>query len=205
MDTTKEYTDKKSFDVEALGHNWTEWKVTTPATFTKTGEAVRTCRRCDKEAVKELEKLVPDVTKDQSEAFQLGAKTEQTFSSNMKLDTTTVIRIDGTALAATSYRLDNEKSITLTADFLNTLAAGNHTMTVETADGTAQTTFAVAAAENQSTNTDASANTVTTGNTKSGKSPKTGDTTNVTMLFALLLCSGTVLGSTAVLRRKRRK
>lgn len=205
MDTTKEYTDKKSFDVEALGHNWTEWKVTTPATFTKTGEAVRTCRRCDKEAVKEIEKLVPDVTKDQSEAFQLGAKTEQTFSSNMKLDTTTVIRIDGTALAATSYRLDNEKSITLTADFLNTLAAGNHTMTVETADGTAQTTFAVAAAENQSTNTDASANTVTTGNAKSGKSPKTGDTTNVTMLFALLLCSGTVLGSTAVLRRKRRK
>ncbi|SFC79259.1 leucine-rich repeat protein [Ruminococcus albus] len=38
--------DKYTTEIPALGHDWSEWKVTTPATEEKDGVETRTCNRC---------------------------------------------------------------------------------------------------------------------------------------------------------------
>ena len=43
--------------VPALGHNWGEWVVTTPAGDTTPGEETRTCTRCDATETREIEPL----------------------------------------------------------------------------------------------------------------------------------------------------
>ena len=41
--------------VPALGHDWSEWAVTTPATCTEAGEETRTCARCKEAETREVE------------------------------------------------------------------------------------------------------------------------------------------------------
>jgi hypothetical protein len=41
-----EELSRESFTVDALGHDWGEWEVTTPATCTAEGVETRTCARC---------------------------------------------------------------------------------------------------------------------------------------------------------------
>ena len=44
-------------EIPALGHDWSEWMVTTPATCTEKGVETRTCSRCDVSETREIEAL----------------------------------------------------------------------------------------------------------------------------------------------------
>ena len=48
---------KADIVVKALGHNWSEWTVTTPATEKKEGVETRTCSRCDQKETRSIPKL----------------------------------------------------------------------------------------------------------------------------------------------------
>ena len=53
---TKEIT-KDSWVVKAVGHNWSAWSETTPATEQKEGVEARTCSRCDQKETRAVPKL----------------------------------------------------------------------------------------------------------------------------------------------------
>ena len=44
-------------DIEALGHDWSEWNVTRPATAKQEGEETRTCSRCDEKETRSIPKM----------------------------------------------------------------------------------------------------------------------------------------------------
>ena len=52
-----EEIEENSWKTEALGHNWSEWKVTTPATELEEGVETRTCSRCGETETRTIEKL----------------------------------------------------------------------------------------------------------------------------------------------------
>ena len=212
LDPEKEYTTSQPFEKKALGHDWTAWNITTPATFTKEGEQSRSCNRCKEKEITAIAKLVPAVTKGQNASFKLKEGSSLDFECNMTMDDNTVIMVDGKAIKQSMYRLGNGNAVTLTADYLNTLAVGNHTLAIQTADGTAQTTFTVTSAAAKPGNnassgasSGAEAGKPSTGkNAASVSSPQTGDNANLNQLIAILLSSGAVISVIAVYRKKRR-
>ena len=79
--------------------------------------------------------------------------------------------------------------VTLKADYVATLSAGEHTIGIVSTSGTAATTFTV------------NAKTVVDDDTKS---PQTGDNSNMLLWVALLFVSGAgVLGTTVYSKKKR--
>ena len=47
--------DKKT--LEALGHDWSDWKTTVQPTTTSKGKQERTCKRCGTTETKEIQRL----------------------------------------------------------------------------------------------------------------------------------------------------
>ena len=48
--------------IDPLGHDWSDWKVTKPATVDAKGVETRTCSRCDASETRDIDKLTSDVT-----------------------------------------------------------------------------------------------------------------------------------------------
>lgn len=231
LNPDKAYADKQSFEKPAPGHDWTAWSVTTPATFTGAGEEARSCTRCQEQETRVLPQLVPAVVKETEGDFKQMEDTALRFSCNMPLDKNAVITVDGKALTTASYRLEGENALTLLGDYLNTLAVGSHTIAIQTADGTAQTTFTAAAAASESetssgtssgtasessgtgangstTSDDKSAGASAVSGSSGGKTepeafPKTGDSSNPALWIALLFVSGGVLAGITVVQKKK--
>ena len=59
------YTDTK---VAALGHDWSEWTVTTAAACTEAGEETRSCARCDVRETRAIEALGHDLVEHEAKA-----------------------------------------------------------------------------------------------------------------------------------------
>lgn len=49
--------DKETKTIEALGHDWGEWKIETKPTVDEVGSKTRICKTCKKEETKEIDKL----------------------------------------------------------------------------------------------------------------------------------------------------
>ena len=98
------------------------------------------------------------------------------------------IEIDGTAISAENYTVESGSTvITLKPDYLNTLMAGEHTITVLYTDGEAAGTFAIAEKPADTT------------------APQTGDDSHtVPWIMLMLIFGGTVL-TLAVQRKKQRR
>lgn len=125
--------------------------------------------------------------------WKKGNKDGITFVISVKVDKNTKFYVDGKVLDASDYTIsDDGKNITLTADFLASLSAGEHTITVETSDGeTASSSFSVTE-DGQ----------VTVKPNDGSVSPKTADSSNYLLLVSLLLISGSCLGA-MVINKKR--
>lgn len=113
-----------------------------------------------------------------------------TFRANGEFDKFTGVKVDGKLIDAGNYTAKSGSTVvTLKADYLKTLSAGEHKLTVVFDDGECSTNFTVKAA--QSTDADQT-------------SPQTGDSNNVGLWVALLAISAFGVGAMLLYGRKRR-
>ncbi len=121
------------------------------------------------------------------------------FVANGDLSKLVGVKVDGELITADKYTaVSGSTVITLKNDYLDTLSVGKHTLTVVYNDGECSTEFEIKAAPGGGETTPANPS---EGNTDS---PKTGDTSNLTLWIVLLLVSGgAAVGTTLVGTKKK--
>ena len=149
-------------------------------------------------------KLPPKITAGDGAAVTQGEKKELTFTSDASFADFVRVELDGTALEEKNYtKREGSTIITLNRDFVATLSVGEHTLAIVSQHGTATAKFTVKA---KPTETAIPQPTVTPQPTAQPVSPipRTGDTANPALWFALLIVSGgAAIGITVVSRKKK--
>ena len=176
-----------------------------PATVTETGNREYWhCLDCDKffadaNGEKKIEltdtviaKLPPEIIEGKGQSITAGEKKELTFKSNAAFSDFIRVELDGKTLDEKYYTVkEGSTVVTLKADYVATLSAGEHTIGIVSESGTATTTFTV------------NAKAVVDNDTKS---PQTGDNSHMALWIALLFVSGAgVIGTTVYGKKKRAK
>lgn len=180
---------------EKAAHSFGNWIIDTSATETEKGEKHRNCSVCAYQETVEIPTTgvtpeKPTINVDGSSSHQISSGKDMTFTCSGKLEDLTGIYVDGKLVDDSNYTLKSGSTIlTLKASYLDNLSVGEHTLKFQYKDNvSAQTTFTITA--------------------KSGatpvkpNSPQTGDSSNLAILFTLLLASGGALTVLCV-RRKR--
>ena len=128
-------------------------------------------------------------------AWKKGSSEGLTFTANGAYGKFTGIEIDGNAVSTEDYTAKSGSTvITLKPDYLNTLAAEEHAITVLYTDGEAQGTFTVAEKPAEPTDT-------TEPTDDDSASPETGDDFHMVSWIMLMLISG---GAALTLSARRR-
>ena len=206
-------TNETTFEavtIKATGHPLTKTDAT-DATVTETGnKAYWQCTVCDKyfsdadgineiadlEAWKtgdgKIDKLSPEIIEGKGQSITAGEKKELTFKSNAAFSDFIRVELDGKTLDEKYYTVkEGSTVVTLKADYVAALSAGEHTIGIVSTNGTATTTFTV------------NAKAVVDNDTKS---PQTGDNSHMALWLALLFVSGAgVIGTTVYGKKKRAK
>ena len=117
-------------------------------------------------------------------------KKELTFKSNAAFSDFIRVELDGKTLDEKYYTVkEGSTVVTLKADYVATLSAGEHTIGIVSESGTATTTFTV------------NAKAVVDNDTKS---PQTGENSHMVLWIALLFVGGAgVIGTTVYGKKKR--
>lgn len=137
-----------------------------------------------------ISKLSPEIIEGKGQSITAGEKKELTFKSNAAFSDFIRVELDGKTLDAKNYTVkEGSTVVTLKADYVATLSAGEHTIGIVSASGTATTTFTV------------NAKTVVDNDTKS---PQTGDNSHMALWIALLAASVFGLAGTAVYSKRKR-
>ena len=137
-----------------------------------------------------ISKLPPEIIEGKGQSITAGENKELSFTSNAAFSDFIRAQLDGKTLDEKYYTVKEGSTIvTLKADYVATLSAGEYTIGIVSESGTATTTFTV------------NAKTVVDDDTKS---PQTGDNSNMLLWVALLFVSGAgVLGTTVYSKKKR--
>ena len=130
------------------------------------------------------------------------------FRANGDFSKFTGVKVDGTLIDAKNYTaVSGSTVITLKADYLKTLSAGTHKITVVYTDGECSANFEVKKAASEQTKPTEGDKTDTTkpAGGKDTTSPQTGDNSNLALWFAVLFVSGAgALGTAVYSKRKKR-
>ena len=173
-------------------HTFEDSKVTTPASVTEEGVKTYYCKYCDKTKTEPIKKLAPQITEGINCKFTTGAKEDLVFRSNALLSDFVSVSVDGNVISADNYTVyGDETTVKLKAAFLNTLKPGTHTMSINSASGSATTEFTI---EEKPAN-----------NSKNISSPSTGDSVNILLWLSLAAISIITLSLTAVLRKNKKR
>ena len=134
-------------------------------------DADTTCNVCG--YVRTVTASTPSITKGQNEKWTPGSANELIFTSNAPLSEFISVTIDGQVVDEKNYvKEEGSTIIKLKADYLSTLSAGNHTISINSTSGSATAAFTIEE----------------TGKTSSGvEPPKTGDNDNL-FLWTTMLC-----------------
>ena len=153
-------------------------------------------------------KLPPKITAGDGATVTQGEKKELSFTSDASFADFLRVELDGTTLDEKNYtKREGSTIITLNRDFVATLSVGEHTLAIVSKSGTATAKFTVKA---KPAETATPQPTVTPQPTAQPQPtvqpvsplPRTGDTANPALWFALLIVSGSALAAIFVLRRK---
>ena len=172
------------------------------------------------EAATVTAKLPPQITAGDGAAVTQGEKNELTFTSNASFADFIRVELDGATLDEKNYtKREGSTIITLNRDFAAALSVGEHTLAIVSQHGTATAKFTVKAKPAE-TVTPQPTETMTPQPTAQPQQtaqpqptvqptvqpvspiPRTGDTANPALWFALLIVSGSALAAISVLRRK---
>ena len=137
-----------------------------------------------------IQKLPPEIIKGKGQSVAEGEKKALSFTSNAAFSDFIRVELDGKTLDEKNYIVKEGSTIvTLKADYVATLSAGEHTIGIVSTNGTATTTFTV------------NAKAVVDNDTKS---PQTGDNSHMALWIALLFVSGAgVIGTTVYGKKKK--
>ena len=109
------------------------------------------------------------------------------------------IKVDGVQIGADNYEAKSGSTIvTLKSSYLDTLAAGTHSIEILWKDGSASTAFTIQQSEGQKPNND-----VKDLDSVKNESPKTGDDDNLLVLAAWLFLSGFVFVGVTYYRKRK--
>ena len=137
-----------------------------------------------------IAKLPPEIIEGKRQSVTEGEKKELTFKSNAAFSDFIRAQIDGKALDEKNYTVkEGSTVVTLKADYVATLSAGEHKIGIVSESGTAITAFIVnekAVVDNDT------------------KSPQTGDNSHMALWIAVLLVSGGALIVTGIYSRKKK-
>ena len=137
-----------------------------------------------------IAKLPPEIIEGKRQSVTEGEQKELTFRSNAAFSDFICAQLDGKTLDEKNYTVkEGSTVVTLKADYVATLSAGEHTIGIVSESGTATTTFTV------------NAKAVVDNDTKS---PQTGDNSHMALWIALLFMSGAGVIGTMVYGKKRR-
>ena len=152
-------------------------------------------------------KLPPKITAGDGATVTQGEKKELSFTSDASFADFRRVELDGTTLDEKNYtKKEGSTIITLNRDFVATLSVGEHTLAIVSQSGTATAKFTVKAKPTETTTPQP---TVTPQPQPTVQPvsplPRTGDTANPALWFALLIVSGSALAAIFVLRRKDKR
>ena len=153
-------------------------------------------------------KRSPQITAGDGAAVTQGEKKELTFTSDASFADFLRAELDGTALDEKNYtKREGSTIITLNRDFVATLSVGEHTLAIVSQHGTATAKFTVKAKPAQTATPQPTVTPQPTAQpqpTVQPVSPRTGDTANLALWFALLIVSGgAAIGITVASRKKK--
>ena len=178
------------------------------------------CGDCDKyfsdaAATKEITKaatvtakLPPKITAGDGAAVTQGEKKELSFTSDASFADFLRVELDGTTLDEKNYtKREGSTIITLNRDFVAALSVGEHTLAIVSQHGTATAKFTVNAKPVEAATPQPTVTPQPTAQPQPtvqpvSPIPRTGDTANPALWFALLIVSGSALAAIFVLRRK---
>ena len=199
-----EYCGEEYGELDSSNHNL-EKIPAKDATAAETGNTeywhCKDCGKCfaDEKGEKEIaladtviQKLPPEIIKGVGQSITQGESKALSFTSNAAFSDFVRVEIDGKTLDKKNYTVkEGSTVVTLKADYVAALSAGEHTIGIVSTNGTATTTFTV------------NAKAVVDNDTKS---PQTGDNSHMAFWIALLFVSGAgVIGTTVYGKKKRAK
>ena len=209
----------KGHDINMASHKL-NYIPKTDATVTETGnDEYWQCTVCDKyfsdaEGTNEItdlegwkagdgkiDKLPPEIIEGKGQSITEGEKKALSFTSNAAYSDFIRVELDGSELSEENYeKAEGSIIITLDADYVATLPAGEHTIGIVSESGTATTTFTVAEKAAPGTLDDSDRDS----KADADKNAKTGDDANLALWLALMLLAGAgITGTTIYTRRKR--
>ena len=209
----------KGHDINMASHKL-NYIPKTDATVTETGnDEYWQCTVCDKyfsdaEGTNEItdleswkagdgkiDKLPPEIIEGKGQSITEGEKKALSFTSNAAYSDFIRVELDGSELSEENYeKAEGSIVITLDADYVATLPAGEHTIGIVSESGTATTTFTVAEKAAPGTSDDSDRDS----KADADKNAKTGDDANLALWLALMLLAGAgITGTTIYTRRKR--
>ena len=209
----------KGHDINMASHKL-NYIPKTDATVTETGnDEYWQCTVCDKyfsdaEGTNEItdlegwkagdgkiDKLPPEIIEGKGQSITEGEKKALSFTSNAAYSDFIRVELDGSELSEENYeKAEGSIIITLDADYVATLPAGEHTIGIVSESGTATTTFTVAEKAAPGTSDDSDRDS----KADADKNAKTGDDANLALWLALMLIAGAgITGTTIYTRRKR--
>ena len=126
------------------------------------------------------------ITKGQNEKWTQGSANELIFTSNAPLSEFISVTIDGQVVDEKNYvKEEGSTIIKLKADYLSTLSAGNHTISINSTSGSATAAFTIE-------------------ETVKTSSPKTGDNNNLFLWTTILCMSGLAIFGTHIYSKKKK-
>ena len=149
-----------------------------------------------------IAKLPPKIIEGTGQSVTAGEKKELSFTSNAAFSDFIRVELDGKTLDEKNYTASEGSTVvTLDADYVSTLSAGEHTIGIVSESGTAATKFTVNA--KTETETDNNTNSQQTG-ANNTNSPQTGDNSPLALWIAILFASGCLLTVTVIYRKKKK-
>lgn len=205
---TRDSSHTKTETIPA-GHEWGEWVVTKEATVDEAGSKTRTCQLDSSHTeTEEIAKLPYEIVSGDNQVIEAEENEDLVIKSNGSLEKFVKLLVDGVEVDESNYTLEPGSTIlTLKSAFLNTLSAGNHTVTFVYNDGAVDANFRVASVDTTTDSTtggDTTATETTTGdstsNKKSSSNPRTGDKI---MIWVSIFTISTLGIAASILRRRK--
>ena len=160
---------------------YVEYKEKPQCTHSYDNDADTTCNLCG--YVRTVTAPKPSITGGQNEKWTQGSSKELVFTSNAPLSEFVSVTIDGQVVDEKNYvKEEGSTIIKLKADYLSTLSAGKHTISINSTSGSATTAFTI----------------------QETKSPDTGDNNNLFLWIAMLCISGFAIFGTCIYIKKEK-